>query len=85
MRKECGVQFGNASIMVSLKPHLTSLLKSLPPSPVDQLKLDELVKKTVLQSKNGFSPENRKLQWEYLLKDDIFQLAVRRYCSYSDL
>ena len=81
MGKECGVQFGNASIMVSLKPHLTSLLKSLPPSPVDQKKLDELVKNTIVQSKNDFSVENRKLQWEYLLKDDIFKLAVRCYCS----
>ncbi len=67
--------------MVSLKPHLTSLLKSLPPSPVDQKKLDELVESTIVQSKNDFSVENRKLQWEYLLKDDIFKLAVRWYCS----
>ncbi|KAF8913231.1 THO complex subunit 1 transcription elongation factor-domain-containing protein [Gymnopilus junonius] len=62
--------------MASLQPHLTSLLESLPPSPIDQSKLSQLVKDTVLKTKDKSSPENRKVQWEYLLKNDIFLLAA---------
>ncbi|KAF9486342.1 UDP-glucose 4-epimerase [Pholiota conissans] len=62
--------------MVSLQPHLTSLLKSLPPPPVDQAKLEQLVKQCLVEAKDRCSPENHKLQWEYLLKNDIFALAM---------
>lgn len=68
--------------MVSLQPGLDSLLKSLLPGPVDQQKLDGLVRKA-LTEKNKFCAENRKSQWEYLLKNDIFILAVRLVCSHS--
>ncbi|KAH9486400.1 THO complex subunit 1 [Psilocybe cubensis] len=62
--------------MASLQPHLTSLLKSLPPSPADKEALDKLVEHTLLETKNKSSPENKKSQWEYLLKNDIFLLAA---------
>lgn len=63
--------------MVSLQPFLTSLLDSLPPSPIEKAKLDELVARTLSESRDKSSPENRKVQWEYLLKHDVFLLAVR--------
>ena len=63
--------------MFSLQPHLTALLGSFPPSPVDQGQLNELVIRTLENSKNKSSPENCKAAWEYLLKNDIFELAVR--------
>jgi len=61
--------------MLSLSPSLEALLTSLP-HPVDQQTLNELVKKTLDESKGKSSPENSKSQWEYLLKNDIFVLAV---------
>jgi len=63
--------------MASLQPLLASLLDSLPPSPIEKEKLDELVARTIYESRDKSSPENRKVQWEYLLKNDIFLLAVR--------
>jgi hypothetical protein len=62
--------------MTSLQPSLALLLKSLPSSPSRKL-LDERVKKTLSDSKAKSSPENRKSQWEYLLKNAVFDLAVR--------
>jgi THO complex subunit 1 len=62
--------------MTSLKPSLTKLLKSVPPSP-SQEKLNDLVKKTLSDTQAKSSPENRKSQWEFLLKDAVFDLAVR--------
>jgi hypothetical protein len=62
--------------MASLASNLNRLLKSLPPSP-PQAKFDELVKKTLLDTQEKSSPENRKSQWEYLLKNAVFDLAVR--------
>lgn len=64
--------------MESLQPHLTALLVSLPHSLGDRQKLNELVALTLLKTQNIFSQENRKAAWEYLLKDDIFQLAVHK-------
>lgn len=63
--------------MASLQPYITSLLKSLPPSPVQQDKLDELVSRALADSKDKSSLENRKSQWEYLLKNEVYLLAVR--------
>lgn len=62
--------------MTSLQPRLALLVKSLPPSP-SQEKLNELVEKALLDSQSKSSPENRKSQWEFLLKNDVFDLAVR--------
>ena len=60
--------------MVSLQPSLDSLLSSLTKS---KLELETLVGKTLKSSASQSSPENWKSQWEYLLKDEIFKLAVR--------
>lgn len=62
--------------MVSLQPALTSLLDSLPSHPIDHQKLDSLVSQTLDGTKSKLSPDIRKSQWEYLLRDDIFKLAV---------
>jgi len=62
--------------MVALQPLLASLLDSLPPSPIEKEKLDEVVAHTLHESRDKSSPENRKVQWEYLLKHDVFLLAV---------
>jgi len=66
------------TIMESLQPHLTALLISLPHSLDDRQKLNELVALTLLKTRDIFSQENRKAAWEYLLKNDIFQLAVHK-------
>jgi hypothetical protein len=66
---------------MSLHTALKALLDSLPPRPFDQEALSALVRKTLDETKNRSSPENRKGQWEYLLKDDIFKLAVTRLSS----
>ena len=66
--------------MTSLQPFLTSLLNSLPPPPAAQNVLNDLIKKTLQDTKDKTSLENRKSQWEYLLKNEIFILAVRM-CS----
>jgi len=62
--------------MLSLQPHLTTLLDSLPPPPVNQEQLRDIVSRTLRKTADNSSPENRKAAWESLLKDDIFHLAV---------
>ncbi|KAJ7459047.1 THO complex subunit 1 transcription elongation factor-domain-containing protein, partial [Mycena galericulata] len=69
--------------MTSLQPRLALLLKSLPPSPSQQ-KLDEFVKKALLDSQAKSSPENRKSQWEFLLKNAVFDLACTEGSSLKD-
>jgi len=77
MIKDLGVQIPTIMVSLQLQPFLTSLLDSLPPSPIEKSKLDELVARTISESRGKSSPENRKVQWEYLLKNDVFLLAVR--------
>ncbi|KAF8628277.1 hypothetical protein AX15_004041 [Amanita polypyramis BW_CC] len=62
--------------MVSLQPALTSLLNSLPPRPFHQQQLEDLVAKSLQETDSKNSPDIRKSQWEYLLRDDIFKLAA---------
>ncbi|KXN88950.1 THO complex subunit 1 [Leucoagaricus sp. SymC.cos] len=62
--------------MVPLQPFLDSLLSSLSNSPESRTRLENLVRKTLNESNDKSSPENRKNQWEYLLKNEIFNLAV---------
>lgn len=63
--------------MISLQPVLDSLLKSLPSPPVTQDALDSLVTDALQKATSKSSAENSKAQWEYLLKNEIFELAVR--------
>ncbi|KAF9446133.1 UDP-glucose 4-epimerase [Macrolepiota fuliginosa MF-IS2] len=62
--------------MASLQPFLESLLSSLPQPPIAKDQFNSLVCKTLDESSGKSSPENRKSQWEYLLKNEIFKLAV---------
>jgi len=62
--------------IASLQPLLGALLKSLPPQPIDQNRLGQLVRETLEQSRGKISLENWKSLWEYVLKNDIFLLAV---------
>lgn len=53
------------------------LLKSFPQRPFDQKVLHELVGKEIRKFQGKSSPENLKSQWEFLLKNEVFTLAVR--------
>ncbi|KAG5641182.1 hypothetical protein DXG03_005844 [Asterophora parasitica] len=61
---------------LSLQPLLTSLLKSLPPGPLHKDALDKLVKEKVVEARKVSHSEIRKSQWEYLLKNEVFKLAI---------
>ncbi|KAG7452092.1 UDP-glucose 4-epimerase [Guyanagaster necrorhizus] len=62
--------------MVSLQPILTALLKSLPLPPVEPHVVKENILKVVKSGKQmKISVENQRVQWEYLLKNEIFKLA----------
>ncbi|KAK0246498.1 THO complex subunit 1 transcription elongation factor-domain-containing protein [Armillaria nabsnona] len=62
--------------MVSLQPTLTALLKSLPPPPVEPDVIKGKILKAVTNGKQAkISAENKRVQWEYLLKNEIFKLA----------
>ena len=65
------------NLMASLAPHLKTLVKLISARPVDALTLDRLVQKVLDESNKKVSVENRKSHWEYLLKNEIFTLAVR--------
>lgn len=67
---------GTGTAMTSLLPCFKKLVNSLPTGPLDPQTLDSLVKKALEDSKNVSSIENRKTQWEYLLKNEVFTLAV---------
>ncbi|KAK7040176.1 hypothetical protein VNI00_009982 [Paramarasmius palmivorus] len=62
--------------LASLQPPLAKLLSNLPGRPFEQTQLDELVKKVLEETKDVSSSENRKSQWEYLLKNEVFDLAA---------
>jgi aldose 1-epimerase len=68
--------------MLSLTSSLAALQRSLPPRPFQQEALDAVVEKVLHDSAGISSPENRKSQWEYLLKDDVFSLAVGQFMSH---
>ncbi|KAK0199086.1 THO complex subunit 1 transcription elongation factor-domain-containing protein [Armillaria mellea] len=61
--------------MVSLQPTLTALLKSLPPPPVEPDVIKGNILKVVTNGKQTKISENKRVQWEYLLKNEIFKLA----------
>lgn len=61
--------------MFSLEPALTELLRSLPLSPYEQQELDAVVR-SVLEKYTARSLDNKKSEWEYLLKRQVFKLAM---------
>jgi hypothetical protein len=62
--------------MVSLRPHFEKLLKDLPLPPAHPGQLEKLVARTLEDAKPHARSENWKNQWEYLLRNEIFKLAV---------
>jgi hypothetical protein len=66
-------------VMNTLQSSFDTLLQSLPASTSssrNQSQLNEHVKKATDNNKSKFSQEVRKSQWEYILRNEIFKLAV---------
>ncbi|XP_006454268.1 hypothetical protein AGABI2DRAFT_182243, partial [Agaricus bisporus var. bisporus H97] len=70
--------------MLPLQPFLDALLSSLPPLPISQAQYNSLVKKTLDDSRGKSSPDNRKSQWEYLLKNEVFKLAMTEGVAFRE-
>ncbi|PIL31082.1 hypothetical protein GSI_05778 [Ganoderma sinense ZZ0214-1] len=62
--------------MQAIQQSLSSLLTSLPPSPQDNASLNTLVKQTLSKAQSGANPESWKNQWEFALRNSIFDLAA---------
>ncbi|GBE77325.1 THO complex subunit 1 [Sparassis crispa] len=64
--------------MQAIEASLRALSKSLASGPVDQQTLDALVSKAIAGAKkrSTVSPETRKNQWEFVLRNEIFTLAA---------
>ena len=62
--------------MFALEPHLNNLIKSLPSKPPTKDLLDESVSKILAEPAESISADNRKAQWEYLLRAEVFKLAA---------
>jgi hypothetical protein len=62
---------------LSLQPVLEALLKSLPARPIEEKTFADLVRRTLHDVNSGSTDDHRKSQWEYLLRNEIFNLAVR--------
>lgn len=60
--------------MFAISEHLQTLLSSLPPRPT-ALDVEKLVKDTPEQSKSSSSTENRRTQWELLLRNEVLALG----------
>ncbi|KAG6849396.1 hypothetical protein H0H93_008842, partial [Arthromyces matolae] len=62
----------------ALQPLLSTLLESLPSDHVEQSALNDSVRKAIEESKKYSVAESiRRSQWELLLKNEVFDLAVR--------
>ncbi len=60
---------------LALSQSLERLLQALPPHPIDEQNLNVLVSSVISESNTQSSFDNRKSQWEFLLKDEVFRLA----------
>ncbi|TCD68305.1 hypothetical protein EIP91_011164 [Steccherinum ochraceum] len=56
---------------------LQELVQLFPARPISRESFDTLVTDTLAKAEQQSSPENRKATWEFVLKDDIFSLAVQ--------
>lgn len=63
--------------MQAIEGALKQLLQALPRPPADKQALDPLVSAAIADVEPKTSPENRKTQWEYALRNEVFSLAVR--------
>ncbi|EJC98817.1 uncharacterized protein FOMMEDRAFT_114065 [Fomitiporia mediterranea MF3/22] len=61
--------------MFSLSDILEGLISSLPPHPIAKDVLDKFVDDAIEESKQHTSSDNRKSQWEYLLRNKVYELA----------
>ena len=62
-------------LMFAVSVHLQTLISSLPPHPIPQGDVERLVKDALEQSKSSSSTENRRAQWEFLLRNEVLNLA----------
>lgn len=69
--------------MQVIEEGLRQLLQSLPPPPAPDSTLDQLVTHTLSLTEPRTSAENRKTQWEYALRNEIFSLAVRGHAMFQ--
>lgn len=56
---------------------IRSILKDFPPRPLEQASFNVLVSKAVSETPSNRSSDIRKSQWEYAVKNELFELAVR--------
>ncbi|KAI5115877.1 hypothetical protein M0805_001137 [Coniferiporia weirii] len=62
--------------MFSLTECLDKLLSSLPPRPISKDALDSLVEAAIAESRQQTtSTDNRRSQWEFLLRNEVYRLA----------
>ena len=62
--------------MQAAEKSLKNLLQSLPPRPIEKADLDEAVSKALKEASQKSTPENRRTQWEYVLRNEVYSLAV---------
>ena len=61
--------------MFAVSQHLQTLVSSLPPHSIPPEDVEKLVKETLERSQSGSSAENRRAQWEFLLRNEVLTLA----------
>lgn len=64
-------------VYASPEAALCHVLKSLPPRPFQRDELDKLVSEVLQNTPSKSSLDVRRGQWELVLKNEIFTLAVR--------
>ncbi|TBU42542.1 UDP-glucose 4-epimerase [Dichomitus squalens] len=62
--------------MQAIQQSLNALLTSMPPPPLDKATLDSLVEQTLSKAQSGANPESWKNQWEFVLRNAVFDLAA---------
>lgn len=63
--------------MQAIERSLKNLIASLPPQPIPKEVIDALVSEALSEVEGRkTTPENRRIQWEYALRNEVFILAV---------
>ncbi|KAI0801471.1 hypothetical protein C8Q74DRAFT_494710 [Fomes fomentarius] len=63
--------------MQAVEQNLKSFLATLSARPLERQTLDTLAERTLSQTQATANPESWKNRWEYVLRKEIFDLAVR--------
>lgn len=63
--------------MQAAEKSLRNLLQTLPPRPIEKDVLDAAVSKALNEAGQKSTQENRRTQWEYVLRNEVYTLAVR--------